>query len=114
MTNSPRANYRPKLRDAAAAGMLLVCRCDLCRRSRIYLATDLADVFNPEMFLEDLFHGRCPKCGSGNFWRVRERHAWDSDVGMLVVRRPAGVRRIQLWRDELYSAPTKPESSATG
>jgi hypothetical protein len=85
--------------------MLLSCRCDLCRRTRIYLASDLVELYGPALYIEDLFDGRCPACGSGNFWRVRERHAWDSDVGMLVVRRPAGVRRIQLWRDELYSAP---------
>ena len=36
-----------------------------------------------------------------------------SDVGMLQVRRPAGVRRIQLWRDELYSAPAKPDGSSS-
>ena len=109
MSNTPRSNYRAKLGDAAAAGMLLVCRCELCRRSRVYVATDLAAVFSPEMFLEDLFGGRCPKCGPGGFWRAWERYAWDSDVGMLMVRRPAGVRRIQLWRDELYSAPEKPK-----
>lgn len=43
--------------------------------------------------------------------RVKERYTWDSDVGMLAVRRPAGVRSIQLWRDELYSAPPKPDQT---
>jgi hypothetical protein len=33
------------LGDAAGAGMLLSCRCDLCRRTRIYLASDLAEIY---------------------------------------------------------------------
>lgn len=112
MTNTPRSNYRARLGDAAAANMLLVCTCNLCRRSRVYVATDLVEIYGEALFLGDLFGGRCPGCQSSGFWRVKERYAWDSDVGMLVVRRPAGVRRIQLWKDELYSAPAKPDHTA--
>lgn len=112
MSNSPpsREFYRPRIGKAADAGLLIVCRCDLCRRTRIYLATDLVEIYHRDCFLEDLFGGRCPRCQSGGFWHVRERYPSDSDVGKLPVRRPAGVRRIQLWRDELYSAPAKPSS----
>jgi hypothetical protein len=113
MTNTPpsREFYRPRLGKAAGAGHLIACRCYLCRRSVVYLAVDLVDLYGPDMFLEDLFGGRCPRCGSGDFWSVRERFAATSDVGLLMVRRPAGVRRIQLWKDELYSAPaTKREA----
>jgi hypothetical protein len=85
--------------------MFIVCRCNLCRRSRIYLATDLMELFHGDTFVAELFGGRCPRCQSGTFWRVRERYATNSDVGMLTVRRPAGIRKIQLWKDELYSAP---------
>jgi hypothetical protein len=99
--------YRTRLGAAAAAGMFIVCRCDLCRRSRFYLASDLAEIWHPDSFVAELFGGRCPRCSSPDFWRVRERYASNSDVGMLTVRRPAGVRRIQLWKDELYSAPEK-------
>lgn len=107
MTNSPPSSefYRPRIGKAAAAGHLIVCKCILCRRSVVYLASDLAEIYHREMFLEDLFGGRCPRCGSGTGWSVRERMPSSSDVGMLQVRRPAGHRRIQLWRSELYSAP---------
>ena len=98
-------NYRTRLGQAARHGMLIVCRCDLCQRSRIYLSTDLIEIYHPDTFVEELFDGRCPRCQCSDFWRVRERYTSDSDVGMLTVRRPAGVRRIQLWRDELYSGP---------
>lgn len=93
--------------------MFLVCRCNLCRRTRVYLASDLLELYG-NIYREDLFGGRCPKCQSGGFWKVTERYAWDSDVGMLTVRRPAGKRVTVLWRDELYSAPvngTKPDGS---
>jgi hypothetical protein len=112
MTNSPRSqmNYHPRIGQSADDRLLIVCRCDLCRRTRIYLATDLVEIYHPDTFLADLFGGRCPRCESSNFWHVRQRFPSNSDVGMLKVRRPAGVKRIQLWRDELYSAPPKPES----
>ena len=102
-------NYRPRIGQAASAGNFVICRCDLCRRSQVYLATDLVEIYHPDVFLDDLFGGRCPRCASSSFWHIRERYASDSDVGRLMVRRPAGVRRIQLWRNELYSAPAKKE-----
>ena len=102
--------YRTRLGAAAAAGMFVVCSCQLCRRQRIYLATDLLEIYHGDTFVRDLFGGRCPRCDSADFWRVRERHATNSDVGMLTVRRLAGVRTTPLWRDELYSAPPKGDS----
>ena len=109
MTNTPpsREFYRPRIGQAARAGLFIVCKCYVCRRSQVYLATDLVEIYHPDLFLEDLFGGRCPRCHSGGSWRVRQRYPSSSDVGMLQVRRPAGVRRIQLWKDELYSAPAK-------
>lgn len=75
----------------------------------MYLATDFVEIgYHPDMFLEDLFNGQCPRCKSGGFWSVKERHPAASDVGLLVVRRPGGVRRTQLWKNELYSAPKRP------
>ena len=109
MSNAPPSSifYRTRLGQAAAAGMLIACRCNLCRRSRVYLASDLVPLYGEQAFVFELFEGRCPRCGSADFWSVWERHARNSDVGMLTVRRPAGVKTIQLWRDELYSAPSK-------
>lgn len=47
--------------------MLLVCRCDLCQRSRVYVASDLVGIYSEALFLEDLFGGRCPACQSPGF-----------------------------------------------
>ena len=109
MSNSPPSSefYRPRLGQAAAAGLFIVCKCYVCRKSQVYLASDLVEIYGEQLWLEDLFGGRCPRCQSGSSWRVRQRYPSSSDVGMLQVRRPAGARRIQLWKDELYSAPPK-------
>ena len=108
MSNSPPSSefYRPRIGQAAAAGLLITCKCYVFRRSRAYLATDLIQIYHADVFLADLFGGRCPRCGSQHSWKVRQRYPSNSDVGMLVVRRLAGARTTHLWRDELYSAPT--------
>ena len=109
MSNSPPSSmfYRPRLGQAADKGLFIVCKCYVCRKSVVYIASDLAEVYHRDLYLEDLFGGRCPRCESSTSWRVRQRYPSVTDVGMLQVRRPAGVRRIQLWKDELYSAPRK-------
>jgi hypothetical protein len=95
--------------------MLIVARCKLCRRSRHYLASDLLECgYGPELFVEELFGPRCPNCGSLDFFRVRERYANSDDVGHTVIRRPAGERRIQLWKDEYYGRLPKMEPNAAG
>ncbi|ODT74488.1 MAG: hypothetical protein ABS76_36870 [Pelagibacterium sp. SCN 64-44] len=109
MSNSPPSSefYRPRLGQAADTGLLLVAKCNMCRRARAYLATDLLQIYHRDTFLDDLFDGRCPRCGRSDFWRVRQRYPSNSDVGMLVVRRLAGTKTTHLWRDELYSAPVR-------
>ena len=107
MTNSPPSSmfYRPRIGQAAAKGLLIVCKCNLCRRARAYLATDLLRIYDAGTFLDDLFGGQCPRCGRSDFWRVRQRYPTSDDVGHLIIRRPAGERRIQLWRNEYYGPP---------
>ena len=111
MSNSPPSSmfYRPRLGQAAAENLFIVCRCGLCRRQRVYLASDLVQVYHPEIYLDDLFGGRCPKCGKSDYWRVKQRYPISDDVGTTVVRRLAGFKRTNLWRDELYSAALQPE-----
>lgn len=102
--------YRTRLGQAAKAGMLIVAHCPSCKRLRTYLATDLIEAgYYPDGFVCDLFGPYCPHCGKGLRWTVRERHPSSDDVGHTVIRRPAGERRIQLWKDEYYGPPVKPE-----
>lgn len=94
--------YRPRIGQAAEKGLLIICRCNLCKRARAYIAADLLKIYHPEVFLDDLFAGQCPRCGRSDFWRCRQRYPSDDDVGRLMVRRLAGIRTTNLWRDELY------------
>lgn len=109
MTNIPpsREFYRPRIGQTASGGLLITCQCYVCRRFRAYIAAELLQIYHADTFLEDLFGGRCPRCGSGHNWRVRQRYPSNDDVGMLTVRRLAGIKRTPMWRDELYSAEPK-------
>ena len=103
-------SYRTRLGQAAKANMLIVAHCRSCKRLRTYLATDLIDAgYNELAVVEELFGPRCPHCGKDWLWRVRERHPRSDDVGHTIIGRPAGKRRIQLWRDEYYGPRRKPE-----
>src|SRR5690606_32882659 len=73
--------YRMRVRQAASAGMLVVAHCILCRRQITYLASDLVTVFPPEAYIEELFGGACPRCGTSDFWSVRERYPHSDDAG---------------------------------
>jgi hypothetical protein len=111
MTNSPPSSehYRPRIGQAAVAGLLITCQCYVCRRYRAYIASELLMIYHPDTFLEDLFGGRCPRCGSRHNWRVKQRYPTNDDVGTLTIRRHQGYRKVHMWKDELYSAPEKPK-----
>ena len=70
---------RPTLERVAAAGMLVVCKCYGCRKTRTYLASDLAQYFGSHMVVGELF-GRCPDCQFGGNWRERYRYPTSTDV----------------------------------
>src|SRR5690606_24483768 len=84
--------------------MLVVCRCTKCKKARTYIAADLLPIFGRTAVVGELW-GRCPQCGTAEFWNEQERYPSREDVGHTVVRRPSGFRQIQLWRDEYYESP---------
>lgn len=94
--------YRPRLGQAADKGLILIGKCNLCRRARAYIATDLLQLYHRDTYLDDLFGECCPRCGKSDFWRVRQRYPSNDDVGMLTVRKLVGIKRTPQWRDELY------------
>lgn len=86
-----------------------------CRRRLSYYAKDLYDLYGDER-IDSLFGGKCSKCGSGLYWWVRERWPSSDDVGHTLMRRPAGLRKVQLWKNEFYGPqpePEKPSGSVT-
>lgn len=78
-------------------GQLVIVRCNLCHRSATYLATDLAQLLDPnrDALLPPFTRS---KCGLDEYLQVTLRLPYDSDWGSRKVRRPGPVRRTQTWR----------------
>jgi len=51
---------------------------------------------------------RAQRCGRSDGWNEQERHPNSDDVANTLLRRPAGFRKVQLWRDEFYEPSPKP------
>ena len=91
----PGKGYR--LRDAARDGQLVILRCGLCHRSARYLASDLVTLVDPSGDARDPPFA-CSRCGTAEHIAVSLRLPELGDYGHLTVRRPAGIRRTQMWR----------------
>ncbi len=86
-----------RLRDAAAIGQMVIVRCGLCRRQVRYLAADLAELLGSDRdALQPPFP--CSRCDTGSYMSVKLHLPAPGDYGHLIVRRPAGVKRIQKWK----------------
>lgn len=85
------------LGNAARDGMLLVVKCNCCRRTTHYLATDLIELLGQDRAALDAPF-ECSRCGTREYMRVSLRSPEGGDYGHLLVRRPAGVVLIQKWR----------------
>jgi hypothetical protein len=101
MSPSRRALESVTLADVAKDGRLFVVRCALCRKSDSYLARDLVTVMGPDTPAYGMF-GTCRRCGKAEWVSVDMRLPSWEDVGHLKIRRPAGVRTVQLWKEEWY------------
>ena len=96
--NSHPAKPPYRLADAARQGMLVVVKCNLCRRCVHYLAADLVEVLPGDRpALAPL--GRCSACRTAEYMRVTLRQPHAGDVGQLVVRRPGKARVVREWHD---------------
>ncbi len=85
------------LEEAAALNQIVVLRCTHCRRIVRFLAADLVTLINP---LRDAFVPpyTCSQCGKAEYLHVKLHTPAPGDYGHLVIRRPAGVVRVQKWR----------------
>ena len=101
MTPSRNQKLAYRLRQAAEEGRLIICRCAYCRRSTAFLARDVLTIWNPETSVL-IPPGSCGACHKAGYMSVTVRMPGQQDIGHLLVRRPAGVRHVQLWRDEWY------------
>lgn len=86
-----------RLDDAARTGVLLRVRCNLCQRTAYYLATDLAELFDPNRpAWQPPFP--CSKCKTDEYVTVKVHSPAAGDYGNLLVRRPGKLLRTQTWR----------------
>jgi hypothetical protein len=102
----PEGYYRPVaypnraelwLDQAAADGQLVICRCRSCKRLVRYLASDLLPLLGPDhrVMLDPPFPCRC---GEVERIAIKVEVPAAGDWGSVEVRRPAGIKRTQLWK----------------
>ena len=106
MTPSRRQVESLTIADIAIDGRIFVVRCNLCRRTTYFLASDLALYYGEKTLIHDLFH-RCSRCGKFEYMHVSYRAPDFDDDGALTIRRP---RQIWQWTDEIYWRDGKPPS----
>ena len=100
MTPSRRQLERVTLADLAADNRMLVVRCNLCRRQRAFLATDLVTAYDPATPAYGMLQW-CSACGKGDWVKVTIRLPGPDDVGRLLVRRPV-QKTVTVWEDGWY------------
>lgn len=108
MTPSRRQVESLTIADIAIDGRIFVVRCNFCRRTTYFLASDLADYYGPKTPIHSLFN-RCSKCGKSEYMSVSFRFPDLDDDGALTIRRP---RQVWQWRDEIYWQDGKPPGKA--
>lgn len=104
MTPSRRVVESLTIDDLAKDGRLLVVRCNLCRRTTYFLATDLVVYYGGQKLLTSLFQ-RCSTCGKSEHMHVGHRLPNLDDDGALTIRRP---KHVWQWTDEVYWEGGKP------
>lgn len=97
MTPSRRKLEAVRLKHLAEEGWALVYRCRACRTVTAFLASDVVDIWGPDMRVYEP-PAPCGRCGGPV--QVQPYFPTDLDRGKLRLRRPAGVR--QLWKWEFY------------
>lgn len=101
MTPSRRALEAVRLKHLVEDSRALVYCCRACKRESIFLAADVVDIWGPEIQVYTPPH-RCGHCRVTGRMTVRFISVSDYDRGKLMLRRPAGTRLVQLWKNEFY------------
>lgn len=104
MTPSRRRLEAYRLKHAAEEGRVIIYRCNACKNETAFLATDVVEIWGPEMQVYAP-PPRCGRCKVSGRMSVSFYIPTRLDIGVLRLRRPAGRR--QLWAWGLYEGPPK-------
>lgn len=107
MTPSRKTVEKITLGDLAADNRLIVVRCNHCRRTSHFLASDLVTVYGATAKMHGVFHS-CSRCNRSDFLYVGTRLPDAADEGVLKVRRPKWA-----WREVPYQNPIKRPQTAS-
>jgi hypothetical protein len=88
-----------KLSEAAAAGMILTIKCDLCRRSVHFWAADLVKILGPHYPLSKP-PWLCSQCRTADYLHVRYKVWTFDELRNVTVRRPVKKITKWVWRNE--------------
>ncbi|UYN98340.1 MAG: hypothetical protein KIT02_10215 [Devosia sp.] len=99
MTPSRRRIEAYRLKHAAEEGRVIIYTCRACRNETAFLATDVVDIWGPDMMVYEP-PSRCGRCKCSGYMSVRFHIPTRFDIGALRLRRPNGVRR--LWKWDVY------------
>lgn len=94
------ANPPHQLSDAASMGQVIEVTCNHCHRQVYFRPDDLIPILGERYPVFGL-PMRCDRCGLNRYIRIRVRLPDQRDYGRLVLKRPAGIRTVQLWREEV-------------
>jgi hypothetical protein len=103
MTPSRRRIEAVRLKHLAEEGWVIQYLCRHCRQQTSFLASDVVDIWDPEMMVYEP-PGRCGRCKVRGRMEVRFYFPTTADIGALRLRRPAGLRTVQVWKWDYYSA----------
>lgn len=101
MTPSRRKLEAVRLKHLVEDNRALVYTCRACKRQTTFLAADVVDIRGPEMQVYEPPR-RCGFCRVSGRMVVHFVVVTEFDRGTLMLRRPAGMRTIRLWKNEFY------------
>lgn len=100
-SRNPFHNIGPYLKHAAQDGQLISMRCNGCRRQVNYYATELVDILGPNWPIKHP-PWPCSACRSKEWIEVRGIFPSQTDQGKFYVRRLVKIKRVPVWRNELF------------
>ncbi|QDC11291.1 hypothetical protein FHY55_19540 [Oceanicola sp. D3] len=85
-------------KDAAVDGLLLLIRCNLCRRAIYSTPSDLMKIVDPQHPLH-LPPFPCSRCGQTEYVEMRQHRPAHGDYGRIPIRKLEKVVEVKIWKN---------------